>query len=60
MDAFVPSGYARGMTLQQYFIHAAAGEWGSSAPLSSSEKSVICLGASWPLSVVLRVRRERH
>jgi hypothetical protein len=28
MDAFVPSGYARGMTLQQYFIHAAAGRMG--------------------------------
>ena len=27
-DAFVPSGYAKGMTLQQYFIHAAAGRMG--------------------------------
>ena len=28
MDAFVPSGYARGMNLQQWFIHAAAGRMG--------------------------------
>ena len=28
MDAFVPSGFSRGMTLQQYFIHAAAGRMG--------------------------------
>lgn len=28
MDAYVPSGYAKGMNLQQYFIHAAAGRMG--------------------------------